>query len=223
VKISHQHFWSDAITLRPFEKKLKEYGIVPLKGLVEIIQNVHVVLKTSEMLNQLEENCTKAIGIPPCPEKIIEDFLLNIVPYSNSPEDANTLNQAPDYEMHMKFIGLECSLVADAIKSIIKQRHRKPVIMESRQSVERFLSMTEIPSYDVLDVFSKCLRKWYNPIFEKAKDCITRIFNKYQVDESIHLFREIVLGLREDFALKVVELSKANESKRFVSEASVLY
>lgn len=191
-----------------------------------------VVLKTSEMIRQLDEDNVKIIGHPPDAKKMVKDFLNTIFQplEEDSPSiDPEELILNPDYEKYINFIGLKNSLESDSVKLILeelrknRQRLKKDDGKDSMPKISDYkwlfnLSIKQVPTMNSWHALETILYKWYNPLCSKANLCIHKIFEDYSVDQSLQLFREIILETREDFAQSLIALVSTNvKSSRYVS------
>ncbi|XP_035705228.1 uncharacterized protein LOC110847753 isoform X2 [Folsomia candida] len=231
VKISDPNFWTECIRRREYQSiNASNYSIFSVSFFNKLIEEVMVVLKTSEMIRQLDEDNVKIIGHPPDAKKMVKDFLNTIFQplEEDSPSiDPEELILNPDYEKYINFIGLKNSLESDSVKLILeelrknRQRLKKDDGKDSMPKISDYkwlfnLSIKQVPTMNSWHALETILYKWYNPLCSKANLCIHKIFEDYSVDQSLQLFREIILETREDFAQSLIALVSTNvKSSRY--------
>lgn len=198
-----------------------------------------IVLKTSEMIRQLDADCVKIIGFPPDSKTIVDDFFKMMFPFLEEEEQHQNflcpsvvqeepnlpeLDLVPEYEKHFRFLGLEDSLEADSVKLILQELTMPQTVVNHYGGGDSTISSSacnllnnndkwlfnlaiqHMPKISVWHALETTLTKWYNPLSSKANLCIHQIFADYSVDQSLQLFREIILETREDFAQSIIDI-----------------
>ncbi|ODN01804.1 Gamma-tubulin complex component 5 [Orchesella cincta] len=230
VRLNDSNFWTDCIKSREFQQQLKSKQITPLMCLDKLLPKILNILKTCEVLNQLEEDYTKILGksnivISDVIDEFLEESFLDFekLPFDQKQSSSNSKNEVKiDYVKHFNYIGLGSSVVADCFRFLTSDDHR-PVTAATgsmrRYKFEDYVKLSNIPIVAHTVILDKVLSKWFNPFCITAKANIQKIFQDYKVIESMSVFQEIILAVREDFAKAIIEIaSDRNRSSEYKYE-----
>jgi hypothetical protein len=215
-KLDDPDFWEKIITVQPIAEKLKEINIEPLSCFKTVLPKFLIVLKVLEMIRQLNEDYTLVLaGELPTKEKIINEFVHEILPWIKTQdtkveEISFMAEPEPDYETHFMFLGLQNSLVAAAFQCILDESKTKlqPEQEPNNGSeLENFTEVRDIPVKATNDCLQKVMSHSLEPYFSASRRAFKKLFEDYEVEKTMKLFREIIFGGREDFAIAVIQLS----------------
>ncbi|CAL8143797.1 unnamed protein product [Orchesella dallaii] len=235
VRLNDSNFWSDCVKPREFQQHLKSKQITPLMCLEKLLPKLLNILKTCEVLNQLEEDYSKILGnsnivISDVIDEFLEESFLNFEKLhlderQNSHSSDCRNEEKIDFIKHFNYIGLGNSGVADCFRFLTSDDHRPTTAATGsmrRYKFEDYVKLSNIPIVAHTVILDKVLSKWFNPFCITAKANIQTIFQDYKVIESMTVFQEIILAVREDFAKAIIDIaSESNVSSEYKYEDSL--
>lgn len=220
VHLNDSDFWSKCIKLRKYKEPLQASGIAPLTCLEKLLPHALNILKTCEVLNQLEEDFTRILNKSNLiVGDVVHEFLEQRLSQSTK-LDSNNIHQrledSIDFFKHFQYIGLGNSFAADAFQFLYSDSFTEKYSKRTHYSFDDFINLSTIP-FGAHEILDDVLSKWFNPFRDSAKENIQKIFQDYKVIESMTIFQEIILTVREDFAKAVIELvSNHRRSEKYV-------